>query len=89
MTIVIANNLPVAIRGCLKTWFIEPKSNVFVAEINNALAERIASFLHRETRRSDSGLLLIQSTNSGLGFKILQFGKPDKIPVNISGLDLF
>lgn len=88
MTILIANKIPDKIRGCLKTWFIEPKANVFVSSINNDLAQKIVTFLASQCK-NEHEFIIIQSTNSGIGYKIIRIGKKDKKMFSISCLDLF
>lgn len=41
MLVVIAENLPDAVRGKMKLWFIEPKPNVFVSSVADALARKV------------------------------------------------
>ena len=49
MLIVIANNLPPAVRGRLKLWFIEPKPNVFVSGVKHSVAETVLKYLYKHT----------------------------------------
>ena len=51
MMVVIASELPPAVRGRMKLWFIEPRPNVFVSGIKDALAERIIRYLLRSSPR--------------------------------------
>lgn len=57
MMVVIASELPPAVRGRMKLWFIEPRPNVFVSGIKDALAERIIRYLLRHCPTS-SGLMI-------------------------------
>ena len=88
MTVLIANSIPDKIRGCLKTWFVEPKANVFVSNINNALAQQIVSFLASQCRQEHEFILLQSSTN-GLGYDIVRIGKKEKKMYTITGVSLF
>lgn len=88
MTIIIANKIHKRIRGVLKTWFAEPKENVFISNINNQLASRIINMCSTHFKEC-SGMLIIQSTNNFLGYKIIKIGKCKQDFINISGLDLF
>lgn len=47
MMVVIASELPPAVRGRMKLWFIEPRPNVFVSGVKDALSERIIRYLVR------------------------------------------
>ena len=88
MTLIIANKLHNRISGVLKTWFAEPKVNVFVSNINNQLASRILNMCSKHFKEC-SGMLIIQSTNNFLGYKIIKIGKCKQDFLNVSGLDLF
>lgn len=88
MTVLIANSIPDKIRGCLKTWFVEPKPNVFVSSVNNALAQKIVSFLASQCRKEHE-FILLQSSSEGLGYNIVRIGRKDKKMFTICGLDLF
>ena len=45
MLVVIAENLPDAVRGKMKLWFIEPKPNVFVSSVADALVHNPEIFV--------------------------------------------
>jgi len=88
MTVLIANKIPPKIRGCLKTWFIEPKTGVFVSSINNNLAQKIIEFLSFQCKKSGE-FILIQSSDEGLGYKIVRIGNKEKKMYELCGLNLF
>ena len=88
MTVLIANNVPDRIRGCLKTWFVEPKAGVFVSAVSNALAQKIVQFLASQCLKEHE-FILLQQSNEGLGYKIVRIGRKDKRMYTVSGLDLF
>ena len=46
MLVVIANDLPPAVRGRMKLWFIEPRPNVFVSGVKDAVAKKVVDYLH-------------------------------------------
>ena len=37
MLVVIANDLPPAVRGRMKLWFVEPRANMFVSGIKDSV----------------------------------------------------
>jgi len=37
--VVIANNIPPAVRGRLKLWFVEPRANIFVSGVKDNVAQ--------------------------------------------------
>ena len=49
MLIVIANDLPPAVRGRMKLWFVEPKANVFVSGIKDQVATKVIDYLYKES----------------------------------------
>ena len=48
MVVVMANNLPPAIRGRLKLWFVEPRANVFVSAMAKYKSEVLIEFNGKE-----------------------------------------
>lgn len=87
MMVVIASELPPAVRGRMKLWFIEPRPNVFVSGIKDALAERIIRYLLRHCPKS-SGLMIFSEVGSAPGYVISVLGKTQRELVEISGLQL-
>lgn len=87
MLVVIANDLPPAIRGRMKLWFVEAKPNVFVSGVKDAVAERVIQYLFRFCS-ADSGIIIFQSIPVAPGYKIRSIGFPLKNITEISGLQL-
>ncbi len=87
MLVVLANELPPAIRGRLKLWFIEPRPNVFISGINDAAASYVVEYLYKYCS-SEAGLLLIRSLNRPPWFEVRTIGSPRKPIMDISGLQL-
>ncbi len=59
MLVVVANDLPPAVRGRMKLWFIEPRANIFVSGIKDSLAKKVVAYLHEhcpEKKRTDDSL---------------------------------
>lgn len=88
MLVVIANNLPDAVRGRMKLWFIEPKPNVFVSNIKDHTAKKVIEYL-MEFCDKDSGVLIFEKTNKQPGYKITMIGNQEKDIIDITGLQLF
>ena len=57
MLVVIANDLPPAVRGRMKLWFVEPRANVFVSGIKDNVAQKVVDYL-QEHCPPESGLLM-------------------------------
>lgn len=87
MLIVIANDLPAAVRGRMKLWFIEPRPNVFVSGIKDSVAATVVDYLYRHCP-PESGVLLIRSVPHQPGFEVKTIGPPRKPMTSISGLQL-
>ena len=87
MLVVIANDLPPAVRGRMKLWFIEVKPNVFVSGITGSLADTVINFLYKYCP-PESGVMLLKSISKSPGYLIQRIGPTIKQEINISGLQL-
>lgn len=87
MVVVIANNLPPAVRGRMKLWFIEPRANIFVAGIKDSVADDVINYLLKSCP-SSSGLMIFQRVNRAPGFKIYGKGDTQKRLGDICGYQL-
>ena len=47
MTVIVAHDIPDAIRGMLKRWFIEPRPNVFVGTLNRRTRDKTLDYIKR------------------------------------------
>jgi CRISPR-associated protein Cas2 len=84
MTVIIANDVPDAIRGMLKRWFIEPRPNVFVGTLNCRTHEKTIEYIKRNS--AGIGLLIVNSYPNCQGYKIETTGTPDRKGIEVSGL---
>lgn len=87
MLIVIANDLPPAVRGRMKLWFIEPRPNVFVSGIKDSVATTVVEYLYKYCP-PEAGVMLIRSLPQPPGFQIRTIGPPRKPTIALSGLEL-
>jgi len=87
MLVVVANDLPPAVRGRMKLWFIEPRPNVFVSGINDSVAATVIDYLHKHCP-PESGLVIFRSLPQPPGYEIRTIGPPRKPMTCISGLQL-
>ena len=87
MLVVVANDLPPAVRGRMKLWFIEPRPNVFISGVKDSVAKAVVDYLYKHCPH-DSGLLVISSTNRPPGFEMRCIGPPRKPVIELSGLQL-
>ena len=87
MLVVIANDLPPAVRGRMKLWFVEAKPNVFVSGIKDSLSSTVVEYLHGHCP-PESGVVIFRSTTSPPGYVISAIGPTTKQQISISGLQL-
>lgn len=87
MLVVLANNLPPAVRGRMKLWFVEPRANVFVSGIKDSVALTVIDYLHKHCH-SDSGVVIFRSLPKPPGYEIQAIGPTKKTLTEISGLQL-
>ena len=87
MLLVVANDLPPAVRGRMKLWFIEPRPNVFVSGVKDSVAKTLVDYLHRHCP-PESGVLMFRSIPNPPGFEMICVGPPRRPVIVISGMQL-
>ncbi len=87
MLVVIANDLPDAVRGRLKLWFVEPRPNVFVSGVKDATAQKVIDYLYQYCP-SESGLMVFRKISKAPGYEIYGIGDTKRDLVEVSGLKL-
>lgn len=90
MTVIVGNDVPDAIRGHLKRWFIELKANVFVGTVNARTRTKLLTFVLKSAP-PEMGLLIIQSAPNCQGYEIERIGpegKTGRKSVDLSGIPL-
>ena len=87
MLVVLANNLPPAVRGRMKLWFIEPRPNVFVSGIKDSVAKKVIEYLFQYCP-PESGLMIFKRISKAPGYEILGIGDTKKDITELSGLQL-
>ena len=87
MVVVIANDLPPAVRGRMKLWFVEPRANVFVSGIKDSVADAVIDYLLKSCPKK-SGLLIFQRLNRPPFFKIHGNGDVNKEVIDMSGYQM-
>lgn len=87
MLVVIANDLPPAVRGRMKLWFTEPKPNVFVSGIKDSVAITVIDYLYKHCPQ-ESGIVMFRSLPRPPGYEIRSIGPTKKSLTEISGLQL-
>lgn len=87
MLVVIANDLPPAVRGRMKLWFVEPRPNVFVSGIRDAVAKEVVDYLHKHCPPA-SGLMVFRRIAAAPGYEIRGVGDTARSLTEFSGLQL-
>lgn len=87
MLVVIANDLPPAVRGRLKLWFVEPRPGIFVSGIKDNVAEKVIEHILAYCPQK-SGIIMFQKINKAPGYRIIGQGLPNRKLLEISGLQL-
>lgn len=87
MLVVVANDLPPAVRGRMKLWFVEPRANVFVSGIKDSVARTVIDYLYKHCP-PESGVVIFRSLPGPPGYEIRTIGPTRKTPIEISGLQL-
>jgi CRISPR-associated protein Cas2 len=87
MLVVVANDLPPAVRGRMKLWFVEPRSNVFVSGIKDSVAKTVVDYLYKHCS-PESGIVIFRSLPRPPGYEVRTIGPTRKELTEISGLQL-
>lgn len=87
MLVVVANDLPPAVRGRMKLWFVEPRANVFVSGVKDSVATTVIDYLYQHCP-PESGVVMFRSLPTPPGYEIRTIGPTRKNLTEISGLQL-
>jgi CRISPR-associated protein Cas2 len=87
MLVVLANDLPPAVRGRMKLWFIEPRANVFVSGIKDSVARSVIEYLYKHCP-PESGVMIFRSIREAPGYEIRTIGPTRKPIISLDGLQL-
>lgn len=87
MIVVIANDIPDAIRGKMKLFFIEIKPNVFISGVNDYVGTKLVNYLFSKSS-FNSGMVIIKSINRSPGYEIISNGYPKKETFLVTGMQL-
>lgn len=87
MLVVVANDLPPAVRGRMKLWFLEPRPNVFVSGVKDSVATTVIEYLCQHCP-PESGVMIFRTLPRPPGYEIRTIGATNKTLTEISGLQL-
>ena len=90
MVVIITKYIKKKTKNFLKRWFVEPKANVFVGDIDDNRLDVIIKYIE-DNIDDPFGGLIISSTNSVQKYKIVEKGqqkeKNIKKKIMISGIE--
>jgi CRISPR-associated endoribonuclease Cas2 subtype I-E len=90
MTVILTKNIKKRTKNFLKRWFVEPKANVFVGNIDFDRIELIIRYIHSNIK-DDFNAIIIATTNTIQKYKIIEIGNQKlltKKKIKISGIEL-
>ena len=87
MLIVLANDLPPAVRGRMKLWFIGPRPHVFVSGIKDSVAGTVIEYLYLHCTPA-ACVVIFKSIAKTPGYQLRTIGSPTKMLCEINGLQL-
>jgi len=89
MVVIITKYIKKRTKNFLKRWFIEPKANIFVGDIDQKRIELIIDYIKKNINDPFTALI-IYSTNSVQKYKIVEIGDKEYLKNKkiISGIEL-
>ena len=87
MIVVLADNIPPAIRGKMKLFFIEIKPGIFVSGVKDNVAKDVSDFLYSNCP-IETSFAIIESTKTPPYYKIRKRGSDSRKITKITGLQL-
>ncbi len=84
--VIILERVPIAVRGELSRWLIEPHPGVFVGHVSAMVRDRLWSKCC--SSRQAGGAVQIWSTNTEQRFKIRMCGDTKRSIVSLEGMQL-
>ena len=86
MVVIILEAVPVALRGELTRWLIEPRPGVFVGHVN----AMVRDLLWKKCcgKMGDGGVIQIWSTNTEQRFRMRALGDTRREIIDLDGLQL-
>jgi CRISPR-associated protein Cas2 len=86
MVVMVVEKAPVALRGELTRWLIEPHPGVFVGHLSGMVRDRLWDLACKKVK--DGALIQLWSTNNEQRFTIRTYGDTRRSVENFDGLQL-
>ena len=89
MVVILTKNIKKKTKNFLKRWFVEPKANVFVGDLDYQRILIIIEYINRNIEKEFNAIIMA-STNSIQKYKIIEIGDLSQIKnkIVISGIEL-
>ena len=89
MVVILKKNIKKKTKNFLKRWFVEPKANVFVGDLDYQRILIIIEYINRNIEKEFNAIIMA-STNSIQKYKIIEIGDLSQIKnkIVISGIEL-
>ncbi len=85
MLVFILDKVKPGLRGELTRWMLEPKPGVFVGRLSGMVRDHLWKKICEEAG-TDSGCLMVYTTNSEQGFAMRAHGSPTRAIEDFEGL---
>jgi CRISPR-associated protein Cas2 len=87
LVVMVLERVPPSLRGDLTRWMLEPRSTVFVGDLNPDVRDRLWKRVCRAAG-TQAGCLMVRAAPTEQGFMILSHGSPSRLVEDFDGLQL-
>ena len=86
MLVIVLENSPPRLRGCLAIWLLEIRAGVYVGNYSTKVRDHIWNQVEKGIE--DGNAVMAWRTNSEAGFDFVTLGTNRRIPVELDGAKL-
>jgi CRISPR-associated protein Cas2 len=86
LVVMILEKVPVALRGELSRWMIEPRAGVFIGSLSALVRDRLWDHVCQKSR--DGGCTMAYRSNNEQGFLVRVWGDTSRVVEDFEGLAL-
>ncbi len=83
---MILEKTPASLRGALSRWLVEPRTGVFVGNVNARVREKL--WQRVRSKLKNGGAVMVHSSASPQGYEIFLCGNTSRILADFEGLTL-
>ena len=84
MVLLIIERVTPTVRGELTRWLIQPKTGVFVGNVSAMVRDKLWHRVNRSLK--EGGAIMVYSSNTEQGFRVVSSGLPDRSMEDFEGL---